>query len=212
MAKTRSVGFTLIFYPESCPVDWRVLLDATGYMYVAILHDMDVHKDTGELKKAHYHILFTGFFTRSQKEKICGLLGVAKTLFQDVRSTNESMLNYFIHEGYEDNPEKTPYSKDKLIYSKNFDYETVHNIDKNFGNEINRLTIKDVFSTIMERRFITYAECLNWFIKNQPEAIELVVQRAYAIREYLNSVCYEPSNLDVSRETLERSTVDESQS
>lgn len=56
--KKKAHQWAFILYPESAPKNWLQTLKET-YLKIAIspLHDSDVDEDTGELKKAHYHVL-----------------------------------------------------------------------------------------------------------------------------------------------------------
>ncbi len=102
----RSRTFTAELYPE-----WDnfafILTQIRKYNYAYCLHDKDVKDDeTGELKKAHVHVVmkFTGRRTLSSvKNEMMGY-GVPDNL---VNTCNERvMLRYLIHK---DNPEKYQY-------------------------------------------------------------------------------------------------------
>ena len=55
--ETRARSWTAVFYPESAPKNWRVILDDLHVEWVCSpLHDQDLNP-TGELKKPHYHLL-----------------------------------------------------------------------------------------------------------------------------------------------------------
>ena len=49
-----------VVYPDSAPENWRQLLDDLHIEWVeSPLHDRDVNETTGELKKAHWHIVLS---------------------------------------------------------------------------------------------------------------------------------------------------------
>ena len=76
--KVKAHQWAFILYPESAPVNWLQQLEET-YLKIAIspLHDRDINEETGELKKAHYHvlILFGNSTTSSVADNISLSLG-----------------------------------------------------------------------------------------------------------------------------------------
>lgn len=112
MAKdVRTRNWTFIVYPESAPVTWRDILDEEHIPWIeSPLHDMDSNA-TGELKKAHWHVLmlFEGNKSFDQiktlTERING------TIPQKVSSA-KGIIRYMAHL---DNPEKHQYSPSLIV-------------------------------------------------------------------------------------------------
>ena len=55
---TRTRNWSFIIYPESAPQNWIEQLKGEMIPFaVSPLHDEDINEGTGEVKKAHLHIL-----------------------------------------------------------------------------------------------------------------------------------------------------------
>lgn len=105
MKETRSRAWSFIVYPESAPEDWENLLDDLHLEWVqSPLHEFDVNP-TGEIKKAHWHILvqFTNVKSYDQVKEICELVNAPAP--QRCHNTR-SLVRYFCHL---DNPDKYQY-------------------------------------------------------------------------------------------------------
>ena len=115
MAKeTRARGYAFLLYPESAPEDWRSIIDDWHVPWAeSPLHDQDVNPGTGEVKKAHWHILlnFDSVKSYDQVTELLSQLGDGATVPQKLNSV-KAMLRYFCHM---DNPEKFQYSRDDII-------------------------------------------------------------------------------------------------
>lgn len=108
----RARYWTFILYPESAPEDWFNWLEGKGVSAViSPCHNKDVNKKTGELKKAHYHILlmFSGKKSYTQIKAVTDELNATRpeTLIGDPNS----MVQYFLHIG---KPGKHLYPKSEL--------------------------------------------------------------------------------------------------
>lgn len=108
----RARYWTFILYPESAPENWFDWLEGKGVSAViSPCHDKDVNKKTGELKKAHYHILlmFNGKKSYTQIKAVTDELNATRpeTLIGDPNS----MVQYFLHIG---KPGKHLYPKSEL--------------------------------------------------------------------------------------------------
>lgn len=58
MKKIKKRYWTFILYPESAPHNWIEILESTGLkIAISPLHDRDIIKETGELKKSHRHVI-----------------------------------------------------------------------------------------------------------------------------------------------------------
>lgn len=120
MAKTKASGtakdgrtrnWSFVVYPESAPENWRDILDEMHLEWVeSPLHDLDVNP-TGEVKKAHWHVLllFEGKKSYEQvKDIIAPLNGTIPVVVQSTRG----LVRYMAHL---DNPEKAQYSPTDII-------------------------------------------------------------------------------------------------
>ena len=69
----RNRNWTFVVYPESAPQDWyKILQDKKLSFAVSPIHDSDIDDATGELKKAHYHVLLC-FKGNKSYEQIKGI-------------------------------------------------------------------------------------------------------------------------------------------
>ena len=58
MANVKKRNWAFFVWPDSAPEDWREQLQKTGLQCaVSPLHDKDVNEGTGEVKKAHWHVI-----------------------------------------------------------------------------------------------------------------------------------------------------------
>ena len=77
----RNRNWTFIVYPESAPENWyQILQDKMLNFAVSPLHDVDIlESETGEVKKAHYHVLLC-FSGNKSFEQIKGLDKFLRTI------------------------------------------------------------------------------------------------------------------------------------
>lgn len=106
----RTRNWTFILYPESAPSDWRNRLVETRIeAVISPLHDKDIN-ETGEIKKAHYHVLLLYPTVKSYKQVKELTNEFNAPAPQKARST-KGVVRYMLHE---DNPEKYQYEKSEL--------------------------------------------------------------------------------------------------
>lgn len=117
-ANKRYRVWATVLYPESCADDWRGILgQACVPAFVSPLHDLDVNP-TGEVKKAHWHILFMfdGVKSYDQVKALCDSLGAVRP---EHVSSLRGYARYLCHL---DNPEKTQYSPEDVTAFAGADY------------------------------------------------------------------------------------------
>lgn len=104
--ETRCRNWTIVVYPESAPDNWRYIINDYHIEWIeSPLHDMDTDA-TGELKKAHWHILlmFGGVKSYEQIQEISDSLNCPRP----ERCHNvKALVRYMLHM---DNPDKVQYS------------------------------------------------------------------------------------------------------
>lgn len=125
---TRTRNWELIVYPESAPDNWEKILDDMHLCWACSpLHDLDTKDDTGELKKAHYHVIlsFAGKKSEEQIQEICSQVGNAQyTTVKNMRGA----VRYMVHL---DDPYKHPYNQSDIRCFGGFDISTFFNISNN---------------------------------------------------------------------------------
>ena len=128
---TQSRTFALELYPE-----WSYLNDILTYIskykYALILHDKDVNNETGEVKKAHYHVVleYEGKRLVSAVQNDLKQKGL-ETRF--VQPCNErAMLRYLVHK---DDPEKYQYQPEEVKTNmfQTFANALVDKVDEEIG-------------------------------------------------------------------------------
>ena len=120
--KTRGHDRTRIWcavvYPESAPENWRDILDDAHIEWAeSPLHEFDVNAGTGEVKKAHWHIVLAFDGPKSYEQVLALLLPLNYTIPQRCHSLRGA-VRYFCHL---DNPEKYQYSVSSIVAHGGFD-------------------------------------------------------------------------------------------
>ena len=154
MLKKRNWGG--VVYPESAPDDWKEILKLKGISFaVSPLHDKDVNP-TGELKKAHYHIIlsFTGPTTDKTVKQIMDELN------QPLPIPLESVRGYYRYFTHQDNPEKYQYDKREIELYNGFDVTDVINSFEVFQS------LKEIQILILENDIYEYSDLLDYLMEN----------------------------------------------
>lgn len=112
MAKdTRCRNWTFVVYPESAPANWRDFLDEYHLEWVeSPLHEFDVNP-TGEVKKAHWHVLIMASQVKSYDQILELIKPLNCTVPQKVHNS-KSLVRYMAHL---DNPDKFQYKVEDII-------------------------------------------------------------------------------------------------
>lgn len=112
MAKdNRTRAWTFLVYPDSAPENWRQILDDMHLEWVeSPLHEFDTNP-TGEVKKAHWHILLT-FEGKKSYDQICDIIEPLNCTIPQKVHNQKSIVRYMAHL---DNPEKFQYSIDDIV-------------------------------------------------------------------------------------------------
>lgn len=110
----RAQYYTFEVYPESAPKDWLDILKDYHIPMYASLHNKDVDKETGEIKKEHIHVLVMYDSLKALDcldELIAMVHGVKPPLHEYIVQNKRSMARYLSHMD-EDPNEKYPYYLD----------------------------------------------------------------------------------------------------
>lgn len=134
--KQKGRHWAFVMYPESMPEDWYDILQKTGLSFaISPLHDKDINP-TGELKKPHYHVLFSydnPTTLKNVKENVCDIVnGTIPIKLENLKG----MYRYHIHL---DNPEKYQYDDRDRIFINDFDISEVSKLTE---TEIDRLKLE----------------------------------------------------------------------
>lgn len=151
--------WAFIVYPESAPLDWRDILQATGLPYaISPLHDKDINPDNTP-KKSHYHVIATY---------------PGPTTFNCVREITESVNSpapigldavrgYFRYFTHLDNPEKYQYSENDITTINDFD---ISNYNELTYSEIKSIT-NDILKLINDNDILEYCDLLDILLQSE---------------------------------------------
>ena len=159
--------FSIILY-EYPTQDLLLLLGTEKYAFIE--HAFDI-KDTGELKKIHYHL----YVRLHKKKSFGGVYEILNKWKENCSQANliinlENVPKFIRYLTHIDNPEKFQYSPSEII--SNFD------IQQYFELQIDDTTfIKNVIELINERDITTFKELVLYAMNNGK--IDLVSKRAY---------------------------------
>lgn len=108
---TRTRNWSCIVYPDSAPANWQEIIDEYHLEWIqSPLHEFDTNP-TGEVKKAHWHILlmFGGVKTYEQVIEITDKLNCPRP---EKCHNAKALVRYMAHL---DNPEKHQYNVHDII-------------------------------------------------------------------------------------------------
>lgn len=181
----KSRNWTFIVYPESAPEDWENHL--MGLQYCYRLHDKDIDKSTGNLKKDHIHVVLTfeGTVTYNTIKDITDRIN--SPIPQPVRSLR-GMIRYLIHA---DNKDKYQYKREGIV-SVGMDAEIEQAFKPKKTDEQKqeeRSSIAYKLSTIIKDKDFTDWDQLMDYLKelNDSELTDYACNHAYLITQFLTS-------------------------
>lgn len=184
MVNVKSRYWTILVYPESAPEDWEDILAGLTYCYK--LHDHDVVKSTGELKKTHFHVVlaFDGPTTYNVVKELTDSL--KSPIPKAVRSLR-GMIRYLIHA---DQPNKYQYKREDIV-SVGMDAE----IEQAFKpkktddeKKMDRVSIwKRVMDIVNDQHLTSWKQVDAVLDKlNDPDLIDYAANHAYLVTQHLN--------------------------
>jgi len=108
--ETRTRSWTCVVYPESVPENWINIINDMHIKWVCSpLHDKDTNA-TGEVKKAHWHILFL-FAGMKAYEQVKEITDELNAPIPQSCHDAKALVRYMAHL---DNPDKTQYSTNDI--------------------------------------------------------------------------------------------------
>lgn len=160
IADDRARAWTFIGYPESLPPNWLDMLqDLHIPVAVSPLHDRDVNGSTGEVKKAHHHIVLYFEGKKSYEQVVEIVSPFCGSVPQRVHSLSGE-IRYFCHL---DNPEKAQYSPDDIRAFGGFD-------------------VREMLAPTSAQRYALIAEMRQWISDNHVFEFEDLFDYAAAER------------------------------
>lgn len=150
--------WAFVLYPESAPENWKDILQETGLSCcVSPLHDKDINP-TGEVKKAHYHIIlcYSGPTTEKSVKSITDKLNQPKPI------ALEQVRGYFRYLTHKDNPEKYQYNEKDIITINDFDIDNYNDLSV---SQIKSIMI-DLQKIIRDNEILEYCDLLDFLLDN----------------------------------------------
>ena len=180
----RAKSWTVVAYPESLPENWLSLLrDSMVDCFVSPLHDKDVNPD-GEVKKAHYHILFSFGSMKSldQVKEICE--GFGCTVHPQITKSYRNCARYLCHL---DNPDKYQYPQSDVIEIGSCDYLA------SIGLPTDKYTmIGEMIEFCEINQMYLYSTLVRYSQKYRPDWFRCLCDNSTMVmKEYLKSAAYE---------------------
>lgn len=181
--ETRSRAWSFIVYPDSAPKNWEEILDDLHIEWAhSPLHDRDTNP-TGEVKKAHWHVLFqfTNVKSYDQVNEICQLVNAPAP--QRCHNTR-SLARYFCHL---DNPEKAQYSVADIKCYGGLDFS---DLLKPCASEVYDL-IGDMIQWIQDKHIFEFEDLMNYAYEQHPnDWVPVLISHSTILWRYLNSKRY----------------------
>lgn len=157
-------------YPESVVEDWKDKLNDKYLSWACSpVHDMDVLKNTGELKKAHIHCYmeFDGQKPLEHVLKICDEIQAPH--YAIVCENKRKAIRYFIHL---DNPDKYRYA---LEDCENYGVE---GFEECFQDELNNVHIfTQIYRYIIDNNVYTLQTLISYASKHQPDWLAFMINK-----------------------------------
>lgn len=179
-AKTKKRNWVFVLYPESAPSDWREKLQSTG-LEVAIspLHDKDKNP-TGEVKKAHYHIIlcYNNTVTGRMVKAFVDELNQPMPLPLD---SVKGMYRYFTHK---DNPEKYQYHEKDITTINGFNISNYADLSSADASKIKL----ELTKYIKESDLLEYSDFVDAVMElEKPDYFYIASTNTVFFNAYLNS-------------------------
>lgn len=173
-------NWAFVVYPESVSTDWIEILQKTGLQCViSPLHDKDIDP-TGELKKAHYHVIAT----YSGPTSFNVVKGLTDSLNAPIPQALEQVRGYYRYLTHKDNPEKYQYDEQDIRTVNGFNISDFMELSRSEVNEIKRAMQK----LIREQNIIEYADLMDYLLDTELFLeYDIVSNNTYFFDKYISS-------------------------
>lgn len=173
-------NWAMVLYPESAPSDWKDILSKTGLQFaISPLHDKDFNP-TGEIKKAHYHVIlcYSGPTSFNVVKSLCD------SLSQPHPQALEQVKGYFRYFSHKDNPEKAQYDESDIQCCNGFNILDYADLTK---SEIVQIKIR-LQTLIRELGLVEYSHFMDYLLDNELfTEYDIASSNTYFFEKYLSS-------------------------
>lgn len=157
-SRTRSWNF--VVYPESAPENWRDIINELHVEWVeSPLHDKDIDEETGEIKKAHWHVLI---------------------LFPSVKSFEQAKEVADLINGPA--PQKTMSAKGSIRYMLHLDSPHKYQYDRADLKAYGGVDLNELLKPTSSERYELIAEMMDFIDNNDVMEIKEILDYARAER------------------------------
>lgn len=177
---TKKRNWAFVLYSDSAPSNWEEIISSTGIEWArSPYHDMDLNP-TGEIKKAHYHIIlsYSGPTTfNNVSSLVTGLLN------QPMPIPLDSVKGYYRYFTHKDNPEKYQYKDSDIRLYNGFDLTNILN-----NHDIN-IILTNIYLLIEENNILEWQDLILFLLSNEDlqEFLFVANQKSYTINLFINS-------------------------
>ena len=188
--ETRTRNWTIILYPESAPSNWRDIIDDMHIEWVeSPLHDKDTNA-TGEVKKAHYHLLFMFGGVKSY-EQVKELSDSLNAPIPERCHNSKAMVRYMAHL---DNPDKAQYNIADIIPHGGVDLAEMLRPSSSERYTI----INEMISYVEDNYVIEFQDLMNYARRNEFDRWFplLCDNSAYIVNQYIKSQRHRAIKID----------------
>lgn len=181
----RTRNWNIIVYPDSAPTNWRDILDDSHIEWIeSPLHEFDVNP-TGEVKKAHYHVLLL-FGGVKSFEQVSDFIQPLNCPIPQRCHNAKSSVRYMAHL---DNPDKYQYSISDIVSHGGVD---VSELLRPSSSERYSL-LRDMCTFIRDNHITEFRYIVDYALENRfDDWFPLLCDNsAYFIKEYIRSCHFE---------------------
>lgn len=165
----------LIYPDDSCPEDWMERMQQSGLqILVSPVHDKDVNKETGELKKPHRHVvaMWANPTTRRNAERFFEQFGGPKKILK--LSNPVGMARYLIHL---DDPQKKAYDPKDIVEINGADWRKLALADSKESEAM------QIVNVIGNHEIPGYYDLLCFLKRAHPELLGYAISHTGFCRE-----------------------------
>lgn len=171
--KKRSYNWGTIIYPESVNPSFCDIINESGVATViSPLHDSDIVKDTGELKKPHNHVIMH-FNTLKSRLQVLEFVSTFGGVGAEPIVSMEGSVQYLCHLN---NPDKVQYNVSDIVSLCGFDWRRYMPQPDSFQIEIDILKLIETYN-------ITHLSCLQRVMIKKVESEEMTKSHMAFLRK-----------------------------
>ena len=174
-----------IAYPESCIPDWREEIKLRGLQFaVSPLHeyDLDLHTETGELKKPHYHVILAYPASTTYQNLKSLTVDTIHATIPLVCDNPKGAYDYFTHK-YD--PDKFQYNPDYIEHYNGFDIVEISALSE---KDKAALTVS-IVSDIKNNDIKEYCELVDYYITVEDyQKLNIVSSHTIFYNRYISSL------------------------